>query len=163
MKMLKALILAAIFCMPMVGHAELESEKQVEFTQAIEDGNTKLLDKFFKEEPKLGINDTYFAWSALHVAVNRHSLKSVKYFVEKGININYQHPLTKMTALQLAAFNHDVDMVKYLISKGADVNTKLRGNVSIIRALHDMGDTQMEEIFAAAGAKDDGCQEEKCF
>jgi len=162
MKMLKALILAVVFFLPMVSHAELESEKQVEFTQAIEDGNTKLLDKFFKEG-NVGINDTYFAWSALHVAVNRHSLKSVKYFVEKGININYQHPITKMTALQLAAFNHDVPMVNYLISKGADVNTKLRGNVSIIRALQDMGDTEMVDIFTAAGAKDDGCQEEKCF
>jgi ankyrin repeat protein len=75
--------------------------------------------------------------------------------------------MTKMTALALAAYDGYYDVVSYLLSKGADPNIKMRGNVSIIRAVRDLGDTpkvdKMIDILKKGGAKDDGCQEEKCL
>jgi len=82
----------------------------------------------------------------------------VKYLVEQGADVNYQHPMTKMTPLHLAAYDGYTDVVKYLISKGADVNIKMRGGVSIVRAVRDTGNTKMVEVLEAAGAKDDGCE-----
>ena len=57
----------------------------------------------------------------------------VKLLVDKGADLNYKHPLTKLTALQLAAYGGYEEVVKYLAGKGADINSKMRGNVSIVR------------------------------
>jgi ankyrin repeat protein len=59
----------------------------------------------------------------------------------------------------MAALGGYQDVVKYLLSKGADPQLKMRGGVSIVRAVRDSGDTQMLDLLLAAGAKDDGCQD----
>jgi ankyrin repeat protein len=82
--------------------------------------------------------------------------------IEKGADINYQHPISKNTALHLAALSNHPEVVTYLISKGADVNIKLRADVSIIRPLRDEGNIKMVELLLAAGTKEEGCQGE-CF
>ena len=63
----------------------------------------------------------------------------------------------------MAAFDGYTEVVKYLASKGADWNLKLRGDVSIVRAVRDTGNTKMVDLLISFGAKDDGCKEEKCF
>jgi len=160
MKMIKALIMAVALSLPMAAFAALDGEQQVEFTDALTTGKVKVVQKYLDQG--VDVNDLYFAWSALQIAANKGQLTVVKMLVEKGADINYKHPITKMTALHLAAYDGYEDVVKYLISKGADVNMKMRGNVSIVRAVRDNGDTKMVDILVAAGAKDDGCLEEKC-
>ena len=160
MKLIKALIMAVAFSLPMAAFAALDGDQQVEFTDALGTGKVKVVKKYL--DNGVNVNDNYFAWSALQIAANKGQLAVVKLLVEKGADINYKHPITKMTALHLAAYEGYEDVTKYLISKGADLNAKMRGNVSIVRAVRDIGNTKMVDLLTAAGAKDDGCQEEKC-
>lgn len=159
MKMIKALIMAAALILPMTAFA-LNSEEQVEFTDALTTGQIKVVQKYL--DNGVDINDKYFAWSALQIAANKGQLAVVKLLVEKGADINYKHPITKMTSFQLAAYDNYPEIVKYLASKGADVNSKMRGNVSILRAVRDTGNTEMVDLLTSLGVKDDGCMEEKC-
>lgn len=160
MKMIKALIMAVAFSLPMAAFAALDGDQQVEFTDALGTGKVKVVQKYLDQG--IDVNELYFAWSALQIAANKGQLTIVKMLVEKGANIDYKHPITKMTALHLAAYEGYEDVTKYLLSKGADPNLKMRGNVSIVRAVRDTGNTKMVDVLMAAGAKDDGCQEQKC-
>jgi ankyrin repeat protein len=158
MKLIKGFIIALVFSLPMAAFAELNSDQQVEYTDALGTGNVKVVQKYLNEG--VNINDKYFAWSALQIAANKGQLEIIKMLVEKGAEIDYRHPITKMTSLHLAAFDGYEDVVKYLLSKGSDPNLKLRGGVSIVRAVRDTGNTKMVEILMAGGAKDDGCEGE---
>ena len=159
MKLIKTLIVAAVLLLPMAALA-LESEEQVEYTDALGTGQVKIVQKYL--DKGVDINDKYFAWSALQIAANKGQLAVVKMLAEKGADLNYKHPITKMTAFQLAAYDNFPEVVKYLAAKGADINSKMRGNVSILRAVRDTGNTQMADLLVSLGVKDDGCQEEKC-
>ena len=160
MKLVKALLMVIALSVPYLSFA-MEGEQQVEYTQGLRDGDLKMVKKYL--DSGVDVNEKFFAWTAIQIATNNNQLKMVKYLVERGAEIDYVHPVTKMTALHLAAYDGYPEIVKYLISKGADLNMKLKGDVSILRVVHDKGDKKMEEILLAAGAKDDGCKEEKCF
>lgn len=158
MKLVKVLILGlALFAN--VAWA-MEGEEQVEYTDALGNGNVAVVKKYL--DSGVGVNDQYFAWSALQIAANKNQLEVVKLLVEKGADLNYRHPITKMTALALAAVDGYTDIVSYLLSKGADPNIKMRGGVSLVRAARDNNDNAMVELLLKGGAKDDGCKE-KCL
>ncbi len=160
MKMIKALILAMAISIPMSASAKVTDDEYVPFTEAVQEGNIKLVKKFLDTDA--GVNDLYFGWSALQIAANKGQLEVVKLLIDRGADINYQHPISKNTALHMAALSNYPEVVKYLISKGADVNIKLRAGVSIIRPLRDEGNLKMVELLMAAGAKEEGCEGE-CF
>jgi ankyrin repeat protein len=71
--------------------------------------------------------------------------------------------VNKLTAFHHAAYNNNEAMVKYLAEKGADVNKKMRGEVSIIRAMADEHNEKMVALLKSLGVKDDGCLEQKCL
>lgn len=131
------------------------------FTDAVKSGDVKVVKKFL--DAGANVNEKFFAWEPLQMAANKNQLEVIKLLIERGADLNYQHPLTKMTALHFAAYNGNKDMVNYLIAKGANKNLKLRGDVSIIRALRDEGKTEMVDFLLSVGVLDDGCQEEKCL
>jgi len=160
MKLVKALILSLALASPLTALA-LGGDEQVEYTEALGNGNVAVVKKYL--DSGVNVNDQYFAWSALQIAANKNQLAVVKLLVEKGADLNYKHPITKMTALALAAVDGHKDVVAYLLSKGADPNIKLRGNVSIVRAVRDEGNTAMVDLLVKGGAHDDGCKDEKCF
>ncbi len=160
MQFFKHLLMATVLMWSVHAYA-LTSDEQVEFTDALSTGNVKVVQKYI--DAGVNINDKYFAWTPLQIAANKGQLEVVKILVDKGADMNYRHPLTKLTALQLAAFDGFENVVSYLASKGADINLKLKGGVSIVRAMRDTGNKKMETLLLSLGAKDDGCQEEKCF
>ena len=160
MKMIKALLLAAVLLLPVAAFA-MEGEQQVDYTEALRDGNVKKVKKYL--DSGVDVNEKFFAWSALQIASNKNQLGVVKLLVERGAEVNYVHPMTKMSAAQMAAYDGYTDLVKYLSSKGADWNLKLKGDVSIVRVVRDTGNTKMVDLLLSLGAKDDGCKEEKCF
>jgi ankyrin repeat protein len=161
MKMIKLFILALALSVPLMSHAALTDDEQVQFADALQGGDFKVVKKFL-DSGAAGVNDKYFGWEALGIAAGHGNLPAVKYLVEKGADLNYQHPISKNTALQLAALSNYPEIVKYLISKGADPDLKLRAGVSLIRPLRDEGNTKMIEILKAAGTKEEGCEGE-CF
>lgn len=160
MKMIKALFLGAVLLLPVAAFA-MEGEQQVDYTEALRDGNVKKVKKYL--DSGLDVNEKFFAWSALQISANKNQLGVVKLLVDRGADVNYVHPMTKMSAGQMAAFDGYTEMVKYLSSKGADWNLKLKGDVSIVRVVRDTGNTKMVDLLVSLGAKDDGCKEEKCF
>ena len=161
MKLIKALIMAVAFILPIAAHAEINGDDQVAYTQALRDGDVKTVQKYL--DAGLSPNEQFFTWTAIQIAANKGQLAVVKLLVEKGADINYKHPVTKMTSFQLAAYENYPEVVKYLASNGADINAKMRGGISIIRAIRDEGNTEMVELLISLGVKDDGCKEEKCF
>jgi uncharacterized protein len=160
MKFIKVLLLSlSLFAACNV--QAITDEEHLQYTEALRDGNVKLVKKFL--DSGINVNEKFFAWEALQIAANKNQFAVVKLLVERGADLNYQHPMTKMTALHFAAYDDNKEMVSYLISKGADKNLKLRGGVSIIRALRDENRTDMVNYLLSVGVLDDGCQEEKCL
>jgi uncharacterized protein len=159
-RLIKVIFLAIAVMVSSAVYA-ITDEEQVELSTAIEQGDVANVKKFL--DNGLSPNDTAFAWSWLQVAANKNQIEIVKLMVERGANVNYKHPITKMTAVAFAAYNGNKEMVTYLISKGADPNIKLRGNVSLVRMSRDMGNLDMADFLMKNGALDDGCKEEKCF
>lgn len=161
MNMLKALfaVLALSFSLNSLA---LTDEEQVEFTDGVTEGKTKVVEKFVNADVKV-VNEKFFGWSPIQMAANRGQLAVVKYLLDKGADINYMHPVAHHTAFHLAALNGHEELVKYLASQGADVNVKLKADVSLIRYFRDEGNTHMVELLTGLGVKDDGCTEGKCF
>jgi ankyrin repeat protein len=160
MKMVIALMMVIALSIPFAASA-MEGEQQVKYTEALRDGNVKLVKKML--DSGVDVNEKFFAWSAIQVASNKGQLAVVKLLVQKGADVNYQHPMTKMTAFHLAAYENFPELVKFLAANGADLGLKLRGDVSIVRAVRDAGNPKMAELLLSLGVSEDGCKDEKCF
>jgi ankyrin repeat protein len=162
-KLIKAMMLASLLALSTTAFA-ITDDESVEYSTALQDGNVSLVKKFL-DTGVVDVNEkrAFFGWTALQIAANRGQLEVIKVLVARKANLNFQHEISRNTALHLAAINGYKDVVKYLIEAGADVNLKLRGDVALLRVIRDMGNTEMVDILVKGGAKDDGCQEEKCF
>ena len=163
MNFLRVLFAALVlsFSFNAVAAKALTDDETVEFAQAIGDGNLALVKKYV--EAGVDVNVSYFAWPPLLMAAAKNQLEMVKYFAEHGANLDYAHPVNKLTAFHHAAYNNNEEMVKYLAAKGADINKKMRGDISIIRAMTDEHNDKMVALLQSLGVKDDGCMEEKCL
>ncbi len=159
-KMLLAVVVLG-FSINTMAATQLTDDQSVEFTDAVGKGDMKLIKKYI--ESGVDVNATYFAWSPVQMAATKGQFDAVKYLAEKGANLNYQHPMTKMTAFHLAAYDGYDKVVKYLATHGADVNIKMRADVDIIRVVRDTGNTKMVDLLTSLGVKNDGCQDEKCL
>src|ERR1017187_10344224 len=149
------MLVAMAIVVPTVAFA-ITDDENLEFVTALGDGNIKVVQQYL--DNGVNVNGSSFAWSPLQIAANKGQIEIVKLLVEHGADLNYTHPITKMTALSLAAYNGSMEVVQYLLSKGADPNIKLRGGVSIVRAVREVGNTAMVDFLMKNGAKDDGCQ-----
>jgi uncharacterized protein len=161
MKLFKAMFAMVVLSFTLNGFA-MEDEAYMEFTEALSNGNTKVVKKYIDADPKL-VNEKFFAWEPLQMAASKGHLETVKYLVEKGADKDYVHPASQNTAFHMAAFSGNTALVKYLAEKGANVNLKLKGDVSLIRYFRDQNQPDMVKLMESVGVKDDGCQEEKCF
>ena len=161
MKVLSSLlaIFVAVFSLNALA---LNDDQELEFTGAVNEGDLKTV-KRYVETTDVKLEDSYFAWTPFLMAAARNQLKVMEYLVEKGAKITYIHPITRFNALHHAAFNGSKSMVDYLVKMGIDKTQKLKGDVSIIRALREDGKEKMAEYLLSIGFKDDGCQEERCF
>lgn len=162
MKMLRVLLAVLVlgFSFNAMAARALTDDESVEFTEAIGKGDMKLIKKFV--DSGVDVNVGYFAWPPVLMAAAKNQLEVVKYFAEKGAQLDYAHPMTKWTAFMHAAYNNNEAMVKYLAEKGADVNLKMRGDVTLVRYMRDEGNQKMAELLLSLGVKEDGC-EGKCF
>jgi ankyrin repeat protein len=140
----------------------LNDDQELEFTGAVNEGDIKTVKKYV-ETTDVKIDDSYFAWTPFLMTAAKNQLEVMKYLVSKGANITYTHPITRFNALHHAAFNGSKPMVDYLVEIGIDKTKKLKGDVSIIRALKEDGKVNMAEYLLSIGFKDEGCKEKRCF
>ena len=161
MKVLSSLlaICMAIFSLNVFA---LNDDQELEFTGAVNEGNLKIVKKYV-ETTDVKIDDSYFAWTPFLMSAAKNQLEVMKYLVSKGANITYTHPITRFNALHHAALNGSKPMVDFLVEIGIDKTKKLKGDVSIIRALKEDGKEKMAEYLLSIGFKDEGCQEKRCF
>jgi ankyrin repeat protein len=158
---LKTLFLAAALLMANSSWAYTDDD-QVEFSGAVSEGNIPVVKKHL-DAGTMKVNDKYFGWIAVLSAAAKNRTEMVKFLVERGADVDYRHPITKMTALAHAVYENNIELVEYLLQHGANPNIKLRGDVSMLRVAKDEGHTKVAEILAAHGAKEDGCLDDKCF
>lgn len=163
MKFIKVLLAVMVlgFSFNALAAKALTDDESVEFTEALGKGNMKVVKKYV--EAGVDVNATYFAWAPIQMAATKGQFETLKYLAEKGADLDYVHPLTKMTAFHLAAYDGHEKIVKYLAEKGADINKKMRADVDIIRIVKDTGNTKMVDLLTSLGVKNDGCQDEKCL
>ena len=163
MKLVKVLLAVLVlgFSFNALAAKSLTDDESVEFTEALGKGNLKVVKKYV--EAGVDVNATYFAWAPIQMAATKGQFETLKYLTEKGADVNYVHPLTKMTAFHLAAYDGHEKIVKYLAEHGADINKKMRADVDIIRIVRDTGNTEMVKLLESLGVKNDGCQDEKCL
>lgn len=163
MKLIKVLLAVLVlgFSFNALAAKSLTDDESVEFTEALGKGNLKIVKKYVDEG--VDVNETYFAWAPIQMAATKGQFEMVKYLTEKGADLNYVHPATKMTAFHLAAYDGYENIVKYLAEHGADVNKKMRADVDIIRIVRDTGNEKMVKLLESLGVKNDGCQAEKCL
>ncbi|NOT15050.1 MAG: ankyrin repeat domain-containing protein [Methylotenera sp.] len=161
MKLIKTL-LAVLALSFSVNAMAVTDDEQLEFVNALTEGNLKVVQKFVEADPA-NANYKSFAWSPLQMAANKGQIEVAKYLLSKGAEINYVHPLSKNSAFHLAAFGNFREMATFLAKNGADVNLKLKANVSLIRPFRDADNKSMIEFLTGLGVKDDGCEDAKCF
>ncbi|MDA0670220.1 MAG: ankyrin repeat domain-containing protein [Proteobacteria bacterium] len=159
MKKLLSLFIVLFFSIN--SFAGLSDPEEMEFTGALNDGDLKTVQKYI-EQKRVPIEDKYFAWTPLLITAAKNQFEILKYLTEKGADVNYIHPVTRMNGFHHAAFNGNKEMAKYIAEKGGDINKKLKGDVSIIRALKEDGKTDMVKFLLSLGVSEEGC-EGKCF
>jgi ankyrin repeat protein len=163
MKFLKVVLAALVLSLSFNAMAAktLNDDEYMEFTGAVGEGNMKVVKKYMDEG--LSVDYNFVGWTPLLMSAAKGQFELVKYFAEKGADLNYTHPITKWTAFMHAAYDGNVEMVQYLADKGADINKKMRADVDIIRVIRDSGNTKMVDYLLSIGVKNDGCQDEKCL
>jgi ankyrin repeat protein len=154
-------MLVAALVLPSAAWA-YNDEAQVEFSSAVVEGNVAVVKKYL-DSGDFKPNEIIFGWTPLLSAAVKGQLEVVKLLIERGADVNYKHPITKMTAVAHATYDENLPMLELLLKNGANPNIKMKGDVSVLRMANDMGKTKAAELLVKFGAKNDGCQEEKCF
>jgi len=126
---IKNLIL--ILLVSLIGIASIGQELTNGTALNIKYGNTEKLEKFTSAElinACVGVADSK-KYNYLVISIKLKSMKSLKYFIEKGANI--ERVCVDKTPLMYAAKYGQLEMVKYLVEKGANLNTSFRGNKAL--------------------------------
>jgi uncharacterized protein len=161
LKFIKSVILAVALFIPLGSYA-VTDEDSIEFMTAVTEGDTATVVKYL-DAGTVSVKDIFFGWSPLLSAAAKGQIKVVKLLAERGADMNYRHPITKMTAAAHAAYDGNNELLEYLLQKGADPNIKGRAGVTLIRLATDQNHPDSVAILTKYGAKDDGCKDEQCF
>jgi hypothetical protein len=161
LRFIKSVILVVALCVPVASYAVTDDDS-IEFMGAVTEGDTAIVIKHL-DAGTVSVKDIFFGWSPLLSAAAKGQVKMVKLLAERGADLNYRHPITKMTAVAHAAYDGNNELLEVLLQKGADPNIKGRAGVSVLRLATDQGHPDSVAILTKYGAKDDGCKVEQCF
>jgi len=123
--------LILILLISLIAIASFGQELTIEIAHNIKYGNTEKLEKITSAElinECVGVANSK-KYNYLAISIKLKSMKSLKYFIEKGANI--ECVCADKTPLMYAAKYGQLEMVKYLIEKGADLNASYRRNTAL--------------------------------
>lgn len=119
------------------------------FEQALYGGkieNLALIDE-------LGHSVKKYGGPALRKAVSEGNYEAVDFFIDRGVDINYNRPDDVYpfcpTPLCVAARYVDLEMCKYLVNRGADVTITEKDGMRPYSIAVEKGDMEMAEYFKA--------------
>jgi ankyrin repeat protein len=130
---------------------DITSQKEIERIFAI---NEEVLKKIKKKVENKTIDINFQlddGRSGLIIACNLNNFEYVKYFVERGINVNLKDNEFKNSALLVSICHGNLEITKYLIENGADINSKnnigdtalhfacMEGHFETVKYLHEKG------------------------
>lgn len=110
--------------------------------------------KYHVEKRKIDVDTVLLEGrTGLHLAVLHNKIEIVRYFLEKGANVNKAEN-TGYTSLHLAVARLNLDMVKLLVEKGANINDQntAQGYSPLHIAAADQRGAAIVEYLIAKGA-----------
>ncbi|XZH88392.1 ankyrin repeat domain-containing protein [Clostridium perfringens] len=115
----------------------------------IRNGEIENLKKIFDDNPELlSIKSVLGSW--LHLACDSENLSLVKYFINKGLDINYKSGIPFAAPINIAATNGNIEIVKYLIECGANLDTSDSVSNPLFGAIYG-GNKEVVEILINNG------------
>ena len=69
-----------------------------------------------------GINNVIEGQTLLHIAAKSNCVESVKFFLEKGLDIEASDDVGFTPLMCAACSNDSTEVIQFLIDKGADIN-----------------------------------------
>lgn len=114
--MLKILITAFIFILPLYLYAQSANEKLFD---SIKKGDAKLAGEALKEGADINLTDKSNSRSVLMLAISFGQTETAKLLIEKGADLTAADSKGD-TPLLIACANNRVELIKLLLAKGAD-------------------------------------------
>ncbi|KAI1171509.1 ankyrin repeat-containing domain protein [Nemania sp. FL0916] len=89
---------------------------------------------------------------ALQAAVHQGDFRLVKFFLEKGADINADEDGPYLTALQAATDTKNLEMVAYLLDYGAHINHQDKNSETVLQERAEKGDLETVRFLVQKGA-----------
>jgi ankyrin repeat protein len=124
---------------------------QKKLLQAIKAEDTIALQKLVKGK-KLYKEYGYYKRVPMMLACMEGNIKSVKFLLNQGYDVNYQNSNFKLTALQYAIVNKHNDITKLLLEHKANPNIKGTGGTSPFLIASKYGDVETIKMLLENGA-----------
>ena len=92
-------------------------------------------------------------WKDMYYAAERGDIACVRYHLEQGVEVDYQHPEAMVSALVAASLNGHVRVVELLLAHGADPNLPAElGPMTPLQAARQCGHVAVEAVLLHHGA-----------
>jgi len=111
-----------------------------------------ICDKFFSLLPQYNVlSEDLRGMTQLHWAAGDGRIKDVKFFLEKGADINARDKNSN-TPLHKAVFSGHTKTAELLIAKGADINVRDNNGSTPLHTAAFRGHSKIVELLLSAGA-----------
>lgn len=93
-------------------------------------------------------------WKDMYYAAERGDVDCVRYHLNCGVDVDYQHPEAMVSALVAACLNGHVPVVQLLLAQGADPNLPAElGPMTPLQAARQYGHAAVETVLRQHGAR----------
>ncbi|PAF33889.1 hypothetical protein CHI14_00055 [Paenibacillus sp. 7516] len=107
---------------------------------------------------ELGLDIRKYGGKTLRTAVSDHDMKTIKYLLDEGVDINYNEPDMvypyRATPLTVAARNNNMKMVQFLVEQGADVTIQEKDGERAYTIAVSQKNDEMAEYLKAREPKE---------
>ncbi|TAH30542.1 MAG: ankyrin repeat domain-containing protein [Cytophagales bacterium] len=92
----------------------------------------------------LGADFSHYNYQGIYYAVHNNELKSLKYAISKGVNININCGMILNTSIQTCLNEKSNTLIEWILENGADRNLLTKNNLAII---DKYGTAELKELI----------------